>query len=181
MIPIPSAGGSHVPNEAVRRKYRPVLLGLLFLHLAVAGIRIYQLQIVNGVMSLLWISGAYYVVVQWEMMLHYITMIGFIFGFNGFVSTLYLIERLTKVKAAPMFSLPIADSLLVAQPVLDIAVAVVCWLVYEADKDGYAPVNAGPTGSRYSTTYGSYSVSGGPTFTAFSGRGSRLGSDKEHV
>lgn len=108
----------------------------------------YQLQIVNGVMSLLWISGAYYVVVQWEMMLHYITMIGFIFGFNGvvlstctishhppqFVSTLYLIERLTKVKAAPMFSLPIADSLLVAQPVLDIAVAVVCWLVRDRSR-----------------------------------------------
>lgn len=45
--------------------------------------RSYQLQIVNGVMSLLWTIGAYYVVLKWDMMLHYITMVGFIFGFNG--------------------------------------------------------------------------------------------------
>ncbi|KAF4691940.1 OTU domain, ubiquitin aldehyde binding [Perkinsus olseni] len=159
MIPIPSAGGPRVPNEAIRQKYRPALLVLLFLHLAVAGVRIYQLQIVNGVMSLLWIGGAYYVIVKWDMMLHYITMVGFIFGFNGFVSTLYLIERLTKVKAAPMFSFPIADSLLVAQPLLDALVAFVCWRVYEADKnlEGYVPVNSASAAPRYSTTYGSYS------------------------
>ncbi|KAF4719820.1 hypothetical protein FOZ63_014828, partial [Perkinsus olseni] len=129
---------------------------------------------------LLWIGGAYYVIVKWDMMLHYITMVGFIFGFNGFVSILYLIERLTKVKAAPMFSFPIADSLLVAQPLLDALVAFVCWRVYEADKnlEGYVPVSSASAAPRYSTTYGSYSVSGGPSFTAFSGRGSRLGSDK---
>ncbi|KAF4675890.1 hypothetical protein FOL47_007132 [Perkinsus chesapeaki] len=152
MIPIPSAGGPRIPTESIRQKYRPALLGLLFLHMAVAGIRIYQLQIVNGVMSLLWVGGAYYVIIKWDMMLHYITMVGFLFGFNGFVHSLYLVERLTKTKMIPFFAFPLEDSLLIAQPILDALVAFVCWRVYEADKNMEEYVPPSRLGSR---TYGS--------------------------